>query len=74
LIGDDIGAICKKVEREKGISGPSVSPPAFAGTKKNGYVAACEALFKLVGTGSTEGIPKQASTSWATSTSPARRG
>ncbi|HBF33742.1 TPA: nitrogenase iron-molybdenum cofactor biosynthesis protein NifE, partial [Candidatus Sumerlaeota bacterium] len=56
LIGDDIDAVCKRVEREKGIPVLSVESEGFAGTKKTGYMAACEALFKLVGTASTEGI------------------
>jgi nitrogenase molybdenum-cofactor synthesis protein NifE len=33
-----------------------VESPGFRGTKRDGYRAACEAIFKLVGTGSTEGI------------------
>ncbi|MHB9035804.1 MAG: nitrogenase iron-molybdenum cofactor biosynthesis protein NifE [Armatimonadota bacterium] len=56
LIGDDVEAICKEVSREKGIPVIPVHSEGFKGTKKDGYLAACEALFKLVGTGSTEGI------------------
>ena len=33
-----------------------VHSEGFKGTKKDGYRAACEALFQLIGTGSTEGI------------------
>lgn len=58
LIGDDVGAICKAVTRETGIDCIPVDSPGFKGTKKSGYQAACEAAYKLVGTGSTEGIQK----------------
>jgi nitrogenase molybdenum-cofactor synthesis protein NifE len=58
IIGDDVDAVCKKVSAEKGIPVIPVESPGFKGTKKDGYVAACEALLKLVGTGSTQGIPK----------------
>ncbi len=58
LIGDDVDAVCKKVSTEKGIPVIPVESPGFKGTKKDGYTAACEALLKLVGTGSIEGIPK----------------
>ena len=50
VIGDDVEAVCKKVSREKGIEVIPVHSEGFKGTKKNGYKAACEALFKLVGT------------------------
>jgi nitrogenase molybdenum-cofactor synthesis protein NifE len=33
-----------------------VHSEGFRGTKRDGYRAACEALLKLVGTGSTDGI------------------
>lgn len=56
LIGDDIDAVCKKVSAEKGIPVLPVHSEGFKGTKKDGYKAACEALMKIVGTGSTEGI------------------
>jgi nitrogenase molybdenum-cofactor synthesis protein NifE len=58
LIGDDIDAVCKKVAKEKGIPVMPVHSEGFKGTKKDGYKAACAALMKLVGTGSTEGISK----------------
>ncbi|MCG8377454.1 MAG: nitrogenase iron-molybdenum cofactor biosynthesis protein NifE, partial [Chlorobiales bacterium] len=58
LIGDDIDAVCKKVSAEKGIPVLPVHSEGFKGTKKDGYKAACEALMKIVGTGSTEGIGK----------------
>jgi nitrogenase molybdenum-cofactor synthesis protein NifE len=56
LIGDDVAAICRKVSAAKGIPVIPVDSEGFRGTKKDGYQAACEALFKLVGTGSTDGI------------------
>ena len=51
VIGDDVEAVCKRVTREKGIDVIPVHSEGFKGTKKTGYHAACEALFKLVGTG-----------------------
>ncbi len=56
IIGDDVTAICKRVAAEKGIPVLPVHSEGFKGTKKDGYRAACEALYNLVGTGSTEGI------------------
>ena len=56
VIGDDVQAVCKEVAREKGIEVIPVSSEGFRGTKKTGYQAACEAAYKLVGTGSTTGI------------------
>ncbi len=50
LIGDDVNAICKKVEKEKNIPVIPVQSEGFKGTKKDGYKAACEALFPLIGT------------------------
>lgn len=35
-----------------------VESPGFSGTKKDGYRAACDALYQLVGTGDTTGISK----------------
>uniref|UniRef100_Q3AR65 Nitrogenase iron-molybdenum cofactor biosynthesis protein NifE n=1 Tax=Chlorobium chlorochromatii (strain CaD3) TaxID=340177 RepID=Q3AR65_CHLCH len=58
LIGDDIDAVCKKVEKETGIPVLPVHSEGFKGTKKDGYKAACFSLMKLIGTGSTEGISK----------------
>lgn len=56
LIGDDVEAVCRKVAAEKNIPVLPVHSEGFKGTKKDGYRAACEAIFKLVGTGGTEGI------------------
>jgi nitrogenase molybdenum-cofactor synthesis protein NifE len=51
LIGDDVDAVCKRVSLEKGIPVLPVHSEGFKGTKKDGYTAACEALFQLVGQG-----------------------
>ena len=56
VIGDDVDAVCRKVAAEKGIPVLPVHSEGFKGTKRDGYRAACEALFKLVGTASIEGI------------------
>jgi len=58
LIGDDVEAICKVVSKETGIDCIPVDSPGFKGTKKSGYQAACEAAYRLVGTGDTAGISK----------------
>lgn len=58
VIGDDVQAVCKKVSAETGIDVISVHSEGFKGTKKDGYKAACDAMSKLVGTGSTDGISK----------------
>jgi len=50
VIGDDVEAVCKKVETEKGIPVLPVQSEGFQGSKKDGYKIACDALFKLVGT------------------------
>jgi nitrogenase molybdenum-cofactor synthesis protein NifE len=52
LIGDDVEAVCARVAREKGIPVLPVQSEGFKGTKKDGYRAACEAVFKLTGTDS----------------------
>jgi len=56
VIGDDVEAVCRTVEKEKGIPVIPVQSEGFKGTKKDGYRAACEALDTLLGTGATEGI------------------
>ncbi|MCC7145954.1 MAG: nitrogenase iron-molybdenum cofactor biosynthesis protein NifE [Phycisphaeraceae bacterium] len=58
LIGDDVQAICKRVAAEKNIPVLPVHSEGFKGTKKDGYRAACEAMFTLVGTADTLGIPR----------------
>ena len=56
VIGDDVEAVCRKVSKEKGIDVIPVHSEGFKGTKKSGYKAACEAVFKLVGTGNIDDI------------------
>ncbi len=56
IIGDDLEAVCRRVEREKGIPVIPVQSEGFKGNKREGYNAACKAMFKLVGTGDTSGI------------------
>ena len=56
VIGDDVDAVCKEVSALKEIPVLPVHSEGFRGTKRDGYRAACEALLKLVGTGSAEGI------------------
>jgi nitrogenase molybdenum-cofactor synthesis protein NifE len=49
LIGDDVQAVCRKVEEEQSIPVIPVHSEGFKGTKKDGYRAACEALYRLIG-------------------------
>jgi nitrogenase molybdenum-cofactor synthesis protein NifE len=49
LIGDDVEAVCARAARETGIPVIPVHSEGFKGTKKDGYKAACEALFTLTG-------------------------
>ncbi|MBI5550001.1 MAG: nitrogenase iron-molybdenum cofactor biosynthesis protein NifE [Desulfobacterales bacterium] len=56
IIGDDVAAVCRRVTREKGIPVLPVHSEGFKGTKKDGYKAACDALFQLLGTGDTRDI------------------
>ena len=74
IIGDDVEAVCRKVWPRERIPVLPVQSEGFKGNKRDGYQAACQALFRLVGTGDTAGIAPTASTSWATSTWPARSG
>ena len=50
LIGDDVEAVCRKVSGEKNIPVLPVHSEGFRGTKKDGYKAACDALFNIIGT------------------------
>jgi nitrogenase molybdenum-cofactor synthesis protein NifE len=56
LIGDDVEAVCARVEKEQGIQVIPVHSEGFKGTKKDGYRAACEALFKLTGKDDSEPV------------------
>lgn len=51
IIGDNLEAVCKRVAEEKGIPVLPVQSEGFKGNKRAGYQAACNALFRLVGTG-----------------------
>lgn len=51
LIGDDVDAVCRKTEKQKGIAVRSVHSEGFKGTKKDGYKAACDAMFSLMDPG-----------------------
>jgi len=57
LIGDDLQAVCRKAGEKHGIPVIPVMSEGFKGNKRAGYYAACNAMFQLVGTGETEGIP-----------------
>ena len=57
VIGDDVEAVCRKVTRTTGVDCVPVDSPGFKGTKKSGYHAACEAAFRLVGTGDLPPAP-----------------
>ena len=48
IIGDDVDAVCREVERETNIPVIPVHSEGFKGTKKDGYKAACDALFSLI--------------------------
>ncbi len=48
IIGDDVEAVCKKVEALKNIPVLPVHSEGFKGTKKDGYKAACDALSALI--------------------------
>lgn len=56
IIGDDVSAICRMVEKQTGIPVIPVLSEGFSGTKKDGYKAACDAVYRLVGTGDTSAI------------------
>ncbi len=58
IIGDDIGAVCKKVGLKVDIPVIPVHSEGFKGTKKDGYKAACDALAQIVGTGDKSNVPK----------------
>ncbi len=57
IIGDDLESICRRVAAEKKIPVLPVKSEGFKGNKREGYSAACKAMFRLVGTGDTAGIP-----------------
>jgi nitrogenase molybdenum-cofactor synthesis protein NifE len=58
IIGDDLEAVCRQVEKECGIPVIPVKSEGFKGNKRAGYQAACDALFRLIGNGDTSDISK----------------
>lgn len=58
IIGDDVESVCKKATAKNGIPVLPVHSEGFKGTKKDGYKAACHALFKLTGRESAEEVNK----------------
>ncbi|MFW5801684.1 MAG: nitrogenase component 1, partial [Spirochaeta sp.] len=58
LIGDDVEAVCRRLTTETGIPVIPVHSEGFKGTKKDGYLAACHALMRIVGSGDTAGISR----------------
>lgn len=56
LIGDDVAAVCRELSTEFSIPVIPVASEGFKGTKKDGYQAACDAAYRLVGTGDTRDI------------------
>jgi len=58
LIGDDVEAVCARVQREEKIPIIPVHSEGFKGTKKDGYKAACDALFTLTGKDDTTPVPE----------------
>ena len=57
IIGDDLEAVCKKVTEATGVTAIPVQSEGFKGNKRAGYTAACNAMFRLVGSGDTADIP-----------------
>ncbi|WP_005034272.1 nitrogenase iron-molybdenum cofactor biosynthesis protein NifE [Holophaga foetida] len=53
VIGDDVDAVCRKMTAECGIPVIAVHSEGFKGTKKDGYKAACDALWRIVDSGET---------------------
>ena len=50
IIGDDLETVCKKASEEIGIPIVPVKSEGFRGNKNEGYKAACNALYELIGT------------------------
>lgn len=57
IIGDDLEAVCKRAAEKTGIPVIPVQSEGFKGNKRAGYNAACKALFRLMGSGDTSGVP-----------------
>ncbi len=56
VIGDDVAAVCRRVEQDVGIPVIPVLAEGFRGTKRDGYNAATRALLTLIGRGDTSDI------------------
>jgi nitrogenase molybdenum-cofactor synthesis protein NifE len=56
IIGDDLEAVCRKMAEKKGIPVLPVQSEGFKGSKREGYLAACKAMFKLIGNGDVSDI------------------
>jgi len=56
IIGDDLEAVCRQVEKKAKIPVIPVQSEGFKGNKRAGYTAACKAMARLVGTRDTSGI------------------
>jgi nitrogenase molybdenum-cofactor synthesis protein NifE len=56
IIGDDLEAVAKRVSREKGIPVIPVQADGLKGNKREGYNAACKAMFRLMGTADTSDV------------------
>jgi nitrogenase molybdenum-cofactor synthesis protein NifE len=58
VIGDDLEAVCREAEEKHGIRAIPVQSSGFAGNKKSGYKAGCNALLSLMRPQIEEDIPK----------------
>ncbi|TVM16562.1 nitrogenase iron-molybdenum cofactor biosynthesis protein NifE [Oceanidesulfovibrio indonesiensis] len=56
IIGDDMEAVCRRVEKEKGVPVIPVQSEGFKGNKREGYDAACKAMIRLAGTAPIDDI------------------
>jgi nitrogenase molybdenum-cofactor synthesis protein NifE len=56
VIGDDVAAVCRRVEQDLGIPVIPVLAEGFRGTKRDGYNAATRALLTLIGRGDTSDV------------------
>ncbi|MFH1139474.1 MAG: nitrogenase iron-molybdenum cofactor biosynthesis protein NifE [Pseudomonadota bacterium] len=56
IIGDDLAAVCRRVQQEKGLPVIPVQSEGFKGNKREGYDAACRAMSVLVGQGDVSRI------------------
>jgi len=58
VIGDDVAAVCGRLEASLGIPVIPVMAEGFRGTKRDGYTAATRALLRLIGRGDTSQISR----------------